>query len=147
MCAHTCPVVNSQPHTPCLSLSLTHSLTLFPSLTLVSQHTGSMTYMHTACTICVTPMICLSHTQVYLCFVRLYTLIPGSSQSIRSNSSEEDKSDRIVCVLEGNITLLLANSIALFYNTTTTFHDRSPCQTAHRERKSTKGYLSSQRPS
>ena len=142
MCAHTCPVVNSQP--PCLSLS--HSLTLFPSLTLVSQHTGSMTYMHTACTICVTPMICLSHTQVYLCFVCLYTLIPGSSQSIRSNSSEEDKSDRIVCVLEGNITLLLANSIALFYNTTT-FHDRSPCQTAHRERKSTKGYLSSQRPS
>ena len=76
MCAHTCPVVNSQPPTPCLSVSLSHTLTLFPPLTLVSQHTGSMTYMHTACTICVTPMICLSHTQVYLCFVRLYTLIP-----------------------------------------------------------------------
>ena len=73
--------------------------------------------MHTACTICVTPMICLSHTQVYLCFVRLYTLIPGSSQSIISNSSEEDKSDRIVCVLEGNITLLLAKTRLLLSTT------------------------------
>ena len=117
MCAHICPVVNSQPPTPCLSVSLSHTLSHSLSLSdsCLSAHRQYDIHAHSMHNLYHSHDLSITHSSLPLFCPSLYTYPQAPHRhSIRSNSSEED---RIVCVLEGNITLLLAKTRLLFSTT------------------------------